>query len=485
MTIGLRVNRPPSGERSFKAGAVLYGRVYLSVSKQPQPARSVLLKLTGKEDLVVHHTSQERRTDHHGGRTHESSPVTQDHYDHSTHHIFQMEYALKTFPGGTIPVGQYEFPFALQLPHTMPSSMTCRKGQSTCEVKFELVAEVHQQEPLNFPPFLSNLTAREELPIIATTQLTHDHNSSLHLPVDIIPITQCCCFPKGTMALETALDKTSVGVKDGIKVGFRCENKSTVAVHAVRIQLHEVIKWTSNRRTESVSTTLDEIILDAYQYPELERLHREPRRSRGDDYSTLESHDTRLDHQPWHAPSRPIVVPQRAKDTYDGRGIQVQHTITVELLTNGCCSSNPDATTLIQIYRKLASSWSDAQGGPCGTPSAPLEEADPLAPPTSTAPPGVYDEFYHEGTQYHYQQQSQHGATSAYAAVSSSAYNIDALGNNGGVIMVEAQALPPDWNAQTAEVVTIPMAEAIVIGVESTSSTPGMMASALPAHTRK
>ena len=31
------------------------------------------------------------------------------------------------------------------------------------------------------------------------------------------------------------------------------------------------------------------------------------------------------------------------------------------------------------------------------------------------------------------------------------------------IAMAEAQALPPDWNAQTAQVVEIPMAEAMVI----------------------
>jgi hypothetical protein len=36
-------------------------------------------------------------------------------------------------------------------------------------------------------------------------------------------------------------------------------------------------------------------------------------------------------------------------------------------------------------------------------------------------------------------------------------------------VLVEAEALPPDWNAQTAEVVNIPMAEAIVIGPSSSA----------------
>jgi hypothetical protein len=37
---------------------------------------------------------------------------------------------------------------------------------------------------------------------------------------------------------------------------------------------------------------------------------------------------------------------------------------------------------------------------------------------------------------------------------------------NGDIPIAEAQALPPNWNAQTAEVVHIPMAEAIVLEPE-------------------
>lgn len=388
MTIGLRVDRPPKGEQDFKAGSIVYGRVYLSVSRQPQPARSVLLRLVGKETLVVHHTTttQGERTDHHrdvGGGTaqqHRSSMVREDHYDNSTHNIFEMEYSLRDFPDGRIPVGQYEFPFAMQLPETLPSSMSCRKGQSTCEVKFELVAEVYQQPD---SVFRSNPNAKEELIVAASDHFSgrRQHDTSLHLPVDVVPIVRCCCFPKGTIALETKFDKTTVGVQqDGIQVGFRCQNRSTVKVHTVRVKLREVVEWTVQGRKEEVATTLEEINLDAYQYPELERLRRKPRRH-SDHYGPVESL-TMLDQEPWHD-VRPIVVPRRAKDTYHGRGIQVRHILSVELLTEGCCTSNPDATTLIQIFRKLSPPSGDAgspcdpldiQDGSCHRPSAPSEE---------------------------------------------------------------------------------------------------------------
>jgi hypothetical protein len=107
------------------AGSIIYGRVYLSVSKPHQKARSIQLKVIGKECLVVHHTSQE--DDDLGGGGNNRSTRTVDQYEHATHTILEMDYPLHRFPTGIMPVGQFEYPFALQLPENLPSSMSYHK----------------------------------------------------------------------------------------------------------------------------------------------------------------------------------------------------------------------------------------------------------------------------------------------------------------------------------------------------------------------
>jgi hypothetical protein len=130
LTIGLKVNT----EGPHPAGSIVYGTVYLSVSKKPQVARSLQLRVIGKEEIVVHHTTKRDNHHHHhhhhssSNRSSETSSYTEDHHhEHSTHDILQMEYPLRIFPDGKIPIGQYEFPFALQLPNNIPSTMSCRK----------------------------------------------------------------------------------------------------------------------------------------------------------------------------------------------------------------------------------------------------------------------------------------------------------------------------------------------------------------------
>jgi hypothetical protein len=128
ISIGLTV----STKGPHVAGSIIYGRVYLSISKQPLQAQSLRLKVVGKENLVVHHTSTEdsnggnrsRQQHHHQQQTQQQQ---RDYYEHATHTILEMDYPLCMFKDGVVPVGQYEYPFALQLPEDLPSTMNCRR----------------------------------------------------------------------------------------------------------------------------------------------------------------------------------------------------------------------------------------------------------------------------------------------------------------------------------------------------------------------
>ena len=132
MTIGLKVKDPKgSGGRGggrHVAGSILYGKVYLSVTEHEETATSIRLKVIGKENVIIHHTTteEEQSSDSNDGRRRQSSTTTRtrDHYEHSTHDIWNVDHPLKVFPNGKIPRGQYEFPFAVQLPESLPSTMS-------------------------------------------------------------------------------------------------------------------------------------------------------------------------------------------------------------------------------------------------------------------------------------------------------------------------------------------------------------------------
>ena len=341
-------------------------------------------------------------------------------------------------------------------------------SQSHCAVRYEIVAEVFQKPNTLF---YKNPHAKERLVVVAMpSTVTPQYDSSLHLPVEIVPISSCacCCFGGctkiGTMALEAKFDKTTLfldapstratknwnnrsryrqnqsfqsgGVnasRQSFGVQFRCENKSTENVKRVTAQLDEIIEWNINGQTAMVKRTLATSTRDASLYPELDPMWHKPFAWEEHQYGN-EARSPLLSTQPWRTMDPSLYIDGRqATDTYRGTAVRVRHVLTFKIVTGGCCSTNPEASALVEIYRNpMAFGGSEATFDPMvGTqpsvaPSAPFED-DISFPPAASAPPSVYDT------------------------------------NSTEVPLAQAQVLPEDWDAHKAEVVHIPLAEATVV----------------------
>jgi len=483
MTIGLKVDNG-TNKRGIIAGSILHGRIYLHNDK-PMNAHSIRLKMSGIEEAVVHHTATETRVrNHHHGRANTEGAtenVTMDHYERHSDTFYSIDHTIREFPGGVIPRGQYEFPFALQLPQSLPSSMEAENSQSHCKVRYEIIAEVYQK-PNSI--FYSNPHAKEQLTVISMpSTVSPQHDSSLHLPAEIIPMSNCacCCFGScskiGTMALETQFDKTTLfldtpsspstknwnksssrqnrsfqsegpnSTMQSFGVNFRCENKSTERVKNVIAQLDETIEWSVNGHTTFCKKTLAKSTRDASLYPELKPMWHKPFTWEEHQYNNPEAHSPLLDSKPWRTMDPSLRVDgAQAFDTYRGAAVKVRHVLTFKLVTEGCCSTNPEVSALVEIYRNpVAFGGSEAafHNPLAGTqkpqnvsPSAPFEGQVFESPPYATAPPSAYDTSYSNNT----------------------------MPSASAVPLAEAQlVLPEDWNAQAAEIVNIPIVEATVV----------------------
>ena len=123
LTIGVTVDKGRNG--GILAGSIMHGKIYLSNQERSTVhAQSIQLKLIGKEKAIIHYTTTENRS----GRNGESDPITVDGYERFDKTIYSIDYPIKHFPDGVVPRGQFEFPFALQLPKSLPSSMKARRG---------------------------------------------------------------------------------------------------------------------------------------------------------------------------------------------------------------------------------------------------------------------------------------------------------------------------------------------------------------------
>jgi len=417
-------------QSQYSAGDTLRGKVYLSVSnKQAREiaAQSLQIKLIGKESAVVHHTSNGE-----GGN--------ENHYESSNHVFFNLDYPLRSYVNQTLPVGQYEYPFSLALPQNLPSSFSIRKGESHAEVEYELVAEL-RQPGLSNTFFGSNPQATKVI-TLQSTYSTPVADTSVQHPLDIIPVT-CCCSNRGTMALEVGIDKTVVSPFDQIGVSFRFRNNSSSDVSVVSVGLEQIIDWKCRGHSKKVEHSLDKKKLGAEMFPELEaNLPKPPPlicciRHRG--YHNV-SQEIPLT-QEWRTAK--LRIPNDAKDTYPGKALNVRHVVTVTLKCHGCCMNNPESSTSVHLVRNFSSAVAEMEGK-----QGSINLKSPAAP---SAPPDMLN-------------------NNAYAQSYASAQPTApaAIFDDQPTVIAEAQALPPGWNAQTADVVEIPMAQAFVIeNVES------------------
>ena len=410
VTVGLHTD-----QSCYTAGDLVTGKIYISVTK-PQPATVLNIRILGEEHTIIHHTTNET-TSNGSGSNSTTTTREHDHYEEANSAFFNLDYPIHMFPK-QIEVGQYEFPFTINLPANLPSSIMCRKNQSYAQVHYQITAKLQTTTGL----FQQAPQKTQVLQILAAPPSGFADDSALQLPNERVPVTKCCCRKQGHVALAASFDKTVVRPNETIGVAFTANNQSTVRVDTVRVILEEYIEWRAHGRSEKVHRVLQKVDLPASDYPELAKLHRKPNTYFGGSNNTMDQHPLIHNNDTPGRSSIQVVVPTGATDSYHGRWIEVRHVLSVRLLTPGCCTTNPEACARLQICRTTAPL----------TPSAP---PTPLAPPSPSAPPSEYDMGMD--------------------------MNIPA---HASAPIVEAEAvLPAGWSAQTAEVVIIPMVEATLL----------------------
>ncbi|CAJ1953015.1 unnamed protein product [Cylindrotheca closterium] len=421
ITIGVETDKT-----GYTAGSTLHGKVYLSISSRQSTgvaAQVLQLRLLGRESAVVHHTST-------------SDSNTDNHYERSSHTFFQVDYPLYSFVNQRAPSGQYEYPFQFNLPPNLPSTMKARDGESTCEVEYELIATLVQ--PGGGGIFQGHPNGKKTISVWSTTVEPAD--SSVQHPEDNIPVNGCCCFQKGNMLLESCVDKTIVKHNDMVQVQFKCQNNSSLDVESVKIQLEQIIQWTCNSRSKKVRRILDKLEVDSRRYPELEPTVPKSglwccfgvgggRTGGSHSYAQLNtnSNTTSNSSQDYH--TFHLRIPENANDTYQGNAVSIQHVLSVVLVSNGCCNSNPESATTMQLFKSFSNG----------------DNKTSEHTPAMVATSAQQDILSFDST---------NNNTADAAPVFATAELAPAT---------EVQTLPSDWNAQTAQVVEIPMAEAMLV----------------------
>ena len=105
----------------------LLGKVYLNVPTEGYSASFLKVGVYGTENTRVRYRVKR-------GQRHRR--VTKHAHDSKV--ICSFEANLTQFPSKVVPVGQYEYPFELELPNNLPSQLYCADGKSRCSVEYQM-----------------------------------------------------------------------------------------------------------------------------------------------------------------------------------------------------------------------------------------------------------------------------------------------------------------------------------------------------------
>jgi hypothetical protein len=189
-------------------GGRVKGRVLLSVQKETL-ADSLMFAFNGVETSVI--------------------KVGKDSTVKDSENIVSSEEILCEFPGGSVAVGQYTFPFEIALPLGLPKTQRCQQGESSYSISYHCEAKLHHgiqiwsiknscEVQLNEEPYMSSPTPMYLGPV--TRQLTYMEKPT-----------------PGTMTLGGKVNLTNVSTNEKLRVAYVIRNDSEKRIKALTVCL--------------------------------------------------------------------------------------------------------------------------------------------------------------------------------------------------------------------------------------------------------
>jgi hypothetical protein len=230
-------------------GNILEGVVVLNVSS-PVEYTAVRVKLCGKERINITQTEtivegENRRTVKHNYR--ESSCVYKQ--------LITVAGAMKTQGGGggffssnptlTMPAGQWNYPFAIQLPGNIPPSFSKKVSDDFAEIVYFLKAYVDI-------PSGRDAVHRAHFAVIRPMPIAQHLQAAPFSAEKTFDVTCCFCVDKGKVSARMFMDRTLIAIdRDFLNVHFDLDNsKGEEPIESIEITLRQELKYTAQGRSE-------------------------------------------------------------------------------------------------------------------------------------------------------------------------------------------------------------------------------------------
>lgn len=215
----------------YVGGEVVSGMVYASIV-EPVPSQGILIKLKGSES--VHWTEQRSRTTG-SGKNRRTTHYTVHFRGHRT--VFCTRIPVFSVPGLLL-CGNFAIPFSVVLPPFLPGSIALVSGFSgDGHVKYSLKAEVHSTT-------LPKSNVKHKVPLVIIERLKGDIVPSIGESTSSVRL--CCCINKGSVWMRGVFDKNAYTMGETATVVLEIDNRSTIDVDMVSVQLYQTREYTSS-----------------------------------------------------------------------------------------------------------------------------------------------------------------------------------------------------------------------------------------------
>uniref|UniRef100_A0A6U3B2T9 Uncharacterized protein n=1 Tax=Entomoneis paludosa TaxID=265537 RepID=A0A6U3B2T9_9STRA len=395
-----------------KAGQLVTGKVYLSIprgTKGLSQFRGIHLLLNGTEHSVV---AIKPGTIEYDQRKRSGKALIEK----SAQTIVRADYPLVNLNG--LKHGQYEYPFQLPLRDDLPGSIYCNLGSgehSYCQIKYTLAAYIdHDGAPL------------------PATQLRHEMSikmkgapsgppgpAPISSQTELYPVTSCWLWKQGVISMGWRADRSVASPGDHIHVHCWGENQSRLKVEYISFQWIEHTQWRTESGNSNNSSTrnFSRILAEERQPIQGHQNWEAVKIPRTNHEALLQEHGS-------PTMLTTLTIPQDARDSYQGPLVEVKHSLLITVHTvGGMFSTTPESSSAVRITQRGAVSPSMSSSTATSEPVT----AHATVVPAASAPSDFYDD------------------------------------NPSGPVMVQAEALPEDWTPVEADVVTLPLASAVVI----------------------
>lgn len=344
---------------TYQAGDLVKGRVFVSIDSASSldGVDGLYLRLEGYEYAQV-----STKTNSHNS----SRRVHDDRHrriERSTNTLVRTEHRLVRRED--LKVGQYDMAFEWRLPSDLPSSMQCQKKDSSSlvEIRYTLTAFLSSSGTRDLPHSDAALCiAARPLPVRRESVLMETEN---------FPVHSCFFWNNGDIRLGWIASSDVAVPGDSVTVEVFGENQSPQEVDHLSVKWIETVTWTTDggSKRKSVTRTLAEQRLNVANVACWRPWYKAEGSS---GYQSLASHR--------NAQTARLSLPMDARDSYNGRLVQVRHSLVVKVATKGCVSNSPESSFLVRIVRGVTTDLPSSAPMPSQAPVVPAyAEAEVLS----------------------------------------------------------------------------------------------------------